>query len=291
MENKLSVSHVSKKFGKKVVLADVSLTFESGKIYGLLGRNGAGKTTLLNIINDNLKANKGEITLNGQEVSQADQLLGRLFLTSEALLLAKVDGMTMTKSLKLMTTFYPEFDVTLAKHLIKVFQIEEKTPLKKLSTGYRSIFSIILGLCVPADFIFLDEPILGLDANHRELFYRELLNTYSQNPRTFVISTHLIEEIASIVEEVKILAQGEIILAEETASLLGRAFSLTGAKESVLAASQALNIIGREEFGNQLTVYVLHPAQDVPEFPPAITRSQLSLQELFIQLTARVEEE
>ena len=76
-----------------------------------------------------------------------------------------------------------------------------------------------MALSVPCEYI-LDEPVLGLDANHRELFYTYLIETYQERPRTFVISTHLIEEIANLLEDIIIIDQGKLIRAESIETIL-----------------------------------------------------------------------
>ena len=83
--------------------------------------------------------------------------------------------------------------------------------VRTLSTGYKSIFKLVLALSVNVPYLFLDEPVLGLDANHREMFYRILLEKYIEEPFTIVISTHLIEEVASVIEHVVILKDGKIV--------------------------------------------------------------------------------
>ncbi|MFN1208801.1 ABC transporter ATP-binding protein, partial [Enterococcus lactis] len=85
---------------------------------------------------------------------------------------------------------YQDYDVDLQEKLVKEFRLDVNQKLNKLSTGYQSIVKIIISLCVPCKFIMLDEPTLGLDARNREIFQSNLIETYSENPRTFVISTH-----------------------------------------------------------------------------------------------------
>ena len=90
-----------------------------------------------------------------------------------------------------------------------MFGLNTKKKVRTLSTGYKSIFKLVLALSVNVPYLFLDEPVLGLDANHREMFYRILLEKYIEEPFTIVISTHLIEEVASVIEHVVILKRRE----------------------------------------------------------------------------------
>lgn len=93
---------------------------------------------------------------------------------------------------------------------------------RKLSTGYRTIAKLIIALCVPCEFVMLDEPVLGLDANNREIFYQELANTFASKPRTFIIASHLIEEIENLVTHVFVLDGGTITLDEDVADLTAK---------------------------------------------------------------------
>src|SRR5699024_9743039 len=108
--------------------------------------------------------------------------------------------------------FYPNFSLDYAQDLGDRFGLNGKKKVKELSTGYSTIFKVILALASNAKFIFFDEPILGLDANHRDLLYREILASYNEKPKTIVLSTHLIDEIADLLEEVIIIDQGRLVL-------------------------------------------------------------------------------
>ena len=287
MGNNLVVEQLSKKFGSKHVLDDISFTLEPEKIYGLLGRNGVGKSTLLNLLNGRLEADHGQILLGDQPVTRQDELLGQLFLAGEPLLLTTLSGLNVKKILNLMCDFYPDFDLSLAEHLLEVFQLAENTKLTDLSTGYHSVLKIVIGLAVPADYIFLDEPLLGLDAANRELFYQELLATYSQRPRTFVLASHLVAELRPIIEEVIILSASNQLFAEGTDSLLSRSLTVTGPRQLVERETAAFEVLDSEHFGTQSRYHLLHPEHQTPVFSAELQVQPLNLQDLFIQLTKK----
>jgi ABC-2 type transport system ATP-binding protein len=151
-----------------------------------------------------------------------------------------------------------------------------------LSTGYTSIFKVILALCVKADYILLDEPVLGLDAGHRELFYKSLLESYTESPRTFIISTHLIEEVSSIIEDVVIIDRGRIIRDCSVEELLQSGYNITGGIEAVDAYCVNHVTIGSDTVGGIKTAAVLGKAENVPV---GLSISPLDLQKLFIRMT------
>lgn len=282
----LEVSHVSKAFGSKRVLSDINLTFEDNKIYGLLGRNGAGKSTLLSIMTNRNFSDSGQIKIDSEDVSDNDSKLGLMYLMSEVNLYA--NGWKLTQIIKDSESLYGGFDHELADRLIREFGLDVNQKFGKLSTGYNSIFKLILALCLPVKFVLLDEPVLGLDANHRELFYSELIQSYADNPRTFIVSTHLIEEVANIISDVIVLDQGRVILNQPVEDVLAKTHSVVGPEKDVDQYTKGLNVIGHDTMGNIRADYVYGDLDD-RVLPDTIQLSNFDLQKLFIFLTNQYE--
>lgn len=278
----IEIKNISKSFGNVKALDNVEVVFESGKIYGLLGRNGAGKSTLLNIISNRLFADEGKVLLDGQDVVENDNALGKMFLMSEVMLYP--EDMKIKDVYKWTKELYGKFDMEYAVKLSEMFKLDTKKKVKALSTGYASIFKLIVALSVDVPYIFLDEPVLGLDANHRELFYKLLLENYENNQRTIVISTHLIEEVSGIIEDVIIIKDGKIIKKQSRDELLGEGYTITGAAKDVDDFTRDKNVIGCDLLGNYKSVYVLGKL-DKNNIPNGLEISKLDLQKLFIQLT------
>lgn len=279
----IKLAHLTKQFSKQTVLDDISLTIEPETIYGLLGRNGAGKSTLFNIITNRLPYTSGEVTIEGQSIDNNDRVLNRIYLMSENNLYQP--RMRVNNIFKLTGQLYQGFDQQLADHLAEQFELNLHTRFNKLSTGYRSIMKLIIALCVDVDYVILDEPTLGLDANHRELFYSALLDSYAQHPRTFVISTHIIEEIANIVERVWVLQNGRITIDETTENMLQKGYAVTGPTEDVANYTAALNVIGHDQLGNLRVDYVYGQLDGNRVIPDTVSISHIDLQKLFINLT------
>ncbi len=205
----IEIKNVSKSYGATLALDNFSVTFAPERIYGLLGRNGAGKTTLLNAITGRIFADGGSITLSGQSVLENDNPLGQIYMMSEQMLYP--EKMKVKDAFRWTKQFYPDFDTEYALDLAERFKLNVNKATKSLSTGYASIFKLITALATNAQYVFLDEPVLGLDANHRDLFYRVLLEKYSEKPFTAVLSTHLVEEISGLVEQVVIIKDGKLL--------------------------------------------------------------------------------
>lgn len=280
--DKLKVTGISKRFGRKQILNDISFELEPAKIYGLLGRNGAGKTTLLNIITDRIFAQSGTVTLGDAPVKGNPAALQQIYLMSEADLVAK--SVKISDLAQVLDANYG-FDFDEARRMLKGFGIDEHAVLAKLSTGLKTAAKLTLALNVRAGYIFLDEPTLGLDANHRELFYQELMKTYEARPRTFVISTHLINEIQQLLEGVIILDDAKIIKDQPVADLLEHAYEISGPVALVDEYTEGLKVLTTRQLGKIKTVTVVEPLPDLRVIPDQVKLAHLDLQHTFTALT------
>lgn len=279
--NGIEIKDISKSFKDTKALTDVDLCLEEGKIYGLLGRNGAGKSTLLNIINNRIFADKGTVVLNGNRMEENEEILSQFFLVNENNLYP--EGMKVKDAFFWAQKFYPDFDMDYARKLCDVFELSLKKKIKNLSTGYQSIFKNIMALSVNVPYVFLDEPVLGLDAYHRDLFYRLLIEKYAEHPFTAVISTHLIEEVTNIVEQVIIIKNGKIIRNESRDAILNSGYCISGRASLVDSYVSGREMIGEDVIGGLKTAYLLGKPDDV--LPDGLELSAMDLQKLFIQLT------
>lgn len=281
----IEIQQLKKRFGQQSVLDGINLTLKPETIYALLGRNGAGKSTLFNIIANRIPQSAGTVTIEGQPISNNDQVLNRLYLMSEVNLYPP--RMRVDEVFKTTAALYQGFDFAFADRMVTEFGLNTKTRFNKLSTGYRSILKLIVALAVDVDYVFLDEPTLGLDANHRELFYSLLMETYAERPRTFVISTHLIEEIANLVEQVLVLQNGQLTVNDTAEHLSQLGLAVTGPVADVQTYTAGLNVIGHEALGKLRVDYIYGELNEQREIPDTVSISHLDLQKLFIYLTSQ----
>lgn len=180
--------------------------------------------------------------------------------------------------------FYKGFDKNEAIRLAHEFKLDINKKVKGLSTGYSSIYKLITALCVDVPYVFLDEPVLGLDANHRDMFYKILLESYAARPRTIVISTHLIEEISAIIEEIVIIKEGARHQSAKREELLQGGYCISGKASDVDAYVQGKEVIGIDALGGLKTAYILGKC-DQSAVGANLEVSKMDLQKLFIQLT------
>ena len=289
MNDKLICNNLIKTYGKKDVLQDVTLELERGKIYGLIGRNGAGKTTLLSILSGQNPATKGEISYNGGPVWEKQEALNHICFSRE---LNPMNGngantMKVKEYLRAASIYMPAWDKQMAKKLIREFELDVNKRINRLSKGMMSMVTIIVALASKADFTLLDEPVAGLDVVTREAFYRILLEEFSESGRTFVISTHIIEEAADVFEEVIILDKGRILLKENTQELLERSRHISGKEEEVDRAVEGRKVYHPEKLGRSKGVTVLlNPGETIPE-NAELSIQPMNLQQVFVAMCGK----
>ena len=181
-------------------------------------------------------------------------------------------------------SYLPHWDKEMAERLVKLFHLEPKQRLIKLSKGMVSMLGAVTALASKADFTFLDEPVSGLDVVAREQFYQLLLEEFTETGRTFVISTHIIEEAADIFEEVIFLHHGKIILKENTQKLLEETVYVSGRAETVDAVIQGKEIYRPKTLGRSKSVLVRLQEGEILHQKEGITIQPVNLQKIFVSL-------
>lgn len=282
----ISIKNVTKIYHNKEVLSHISIDIEQGKIYGLLGRNGAGKTTLLRLMTNRAILDNGEILVDGESIYENDSILSKMYFMEEKNLFP--DSMKIIDIFKWTKEFYESFDMDYAIKLSRIFDLDIKKKVKNLSTGYRSINKIINTLASGAEILIFDEPILGLDASHRELFYKEMLKLYGEGEKTIIISTHIIEEISHLLEKVIIIKKGRVIKHDFVENILNSAYAISGSGEAVDKYIIDKKIISLETLGSYKKATILQEktSKDLEEIKNLeLDISEVELQKLFIYLT------
>lgn len=278
---KIEVKNLTKHYKDVCALNHVSMQFEENKIYGLLGRNGAGKSTLLNIITNRVYADSGEVLIDGEPARENDHALSKIYMMSEKNYYPPKTK--LSKLIQYTKQFYPLFDLEYAGKMAEAFELNLNKTVDSLSTGFQSIYKLVIALSVNVPYILLDEPVLGLDANNRDLFYRMLLEKYTKNPFTIVISTHLIEEVSGVIEDIIIMKKGEVIKNESRDDLLSKGYAISGTTNMIDAYCVGKEVLGQDILGGLKTAYIMGKPQET--IAEGMELSGIDLQKLFIQLT------
>ncbi|PEY28995.1 ABC transporter ATP-binding protein [Bacillus cereus] len=245
----IKTEKLTKQYKKKIAVNELTFSLEENKIYGLLGRNGAGKTTLLHLLTGQIVASEGSVSIFGENVyenSHALQNICFVKVKEESYSSCKVKEI-----FKLCNMFYGNWNEAFAEELAVKFQLDMNQKYHRLSHGMQTIVGIIKGLASRAPITIFDEPTTGLDAAHRDLFYNVLLEDYGDHPRTIILSTHLVEEVAHIVEDVLILKDGQVIVQSAVEDFLQQAHYISGRKDKVDEFMINKHIVQKENFGNK----------------------------------------
>ena len=198
---------VSKKFGDKQVLTDVSFIIEPAKIVGLLGKNGMGKTTIIKLINGLLTPTSGEVLVNGEKVGvESKKIISYL---PERTYLDK--SMKVCEVFKYFSDFYTDFDIERARKLLVDLDLKEDEYLTKMSKGMLEKLQLILVMSRDADLYILDEPLGGVDPATRDYILDTILSNFKEGS-SVLISTHLISDIERILDDVIFIDHGKIVL-------------------------------------------------------------------------------
>ena len=289
MSNGLVCKNLYKNYKKTEVVKGLDLQLEKGKIYGLIGRNGAGKTTLLSLMAGQNPVTSGEITLDGQKVWENQEMMDRICFSRElnATTNFSISELKVKEYLKMASIYMPNWDKEFAEELLKTFELDANKKLNKLSKGMLSMLTITVALASKAEFTFMDEPVAGVDVVMREQFYRILLDEFAESGRTFVISTHIIEEAADVFEEVIMLDKGKILLKENAVELLDRARHVSGVAEAVDKIMEGRETFHSEKLGRSKGVTVLLKQGETLESDTEISVQPMSLQQVFVAMCGK----
>ena len=280
----IEVRNITKRFGSRMALNNLSITLAENKIYGLLGRNGAGKTTLMKLLAGLDLPTDGSILLNGEKPFNNRKVLKDLCLISESDNFKK--RLRIKDVLKMCSLFYPNWDQETADYLLKQFHLESTLKTKGLSKGMESALGIVIGLASQTKVTIFDEPYIGLDASARYKFYDLLLEAYEMYPRTFIISTHLIDEVSNLFEEVIILKNGELLLQKEKDELVQMSLQVSGKKEVVDRFTNGKNVIHQAEIVGVKTVQLFGESFDIQEAKAlGLEAERCNIQQLMVYLT------
>lgn len=209
MSGLIQINNLNKSYGMKHVINDMNLELEGGKIVGLLGPNGSGKSTLIKMLGGVLKANSGEILIDGKPVSVETKkivsyLPERTYLSP---------SMKVKEAIRMFEDFYEDFKRERAEEMLGKLNISVNDTIKALSKGTREKVQLVLVMSRDAKVYLLDEPMGGVDPAARDYILKTILTNYNENA-CVLISTHLISDVEKVLDEVVFIQNGNVILNE-----------------------------------------------------------------------------
>jgi ABC-2 type transport system ATP-binding protein len=210
-ESVVSISNLSRRFGVKTVLDDLSLYVPKGSVFGLVGENGAGKTTLIKHILGILRAQTGTVRVFGIDpVADPVSVLERIGYLSEQ---PDLPGwMRVDELMRYTQAFYPKWDAAYAEEMRRQFGLSPSARIKTLSKGQSAKAGLLAAQAHRPDLLLLDEPSSGLDPVVRKDILEAVIRTVADEGRTVFFSSHLLEEIERVSDFVAMIQRGKLVL-------------------------------------------------------------------------------
>ena len=207
----VEISQVTRRFGAKTALDDVSLSLSRGQVYGLVGANGAGKTTLIRHILGLLRAESGSVRVFGLDpVADPVGVLSRIGYLSEE---NDLPGwMRVDELIRYSRAFYPAWDDQYAEELRATFALDPAAKVKTLSKGQKARAGLLVALAYRPELLVLDEPSSGLDPIVRRDILGAVMRTIADDGRTVLFSSHLLDEVEEVADHVTMINGGRIVL-------------------------------------------------------------------------------
>ncbi len=207
----VEIHQVTRQFGNKTALDNLSLTVPRGGVFGLIGGNGAGKTTLIKHVLGMLKSQLGSVRVFGFDpVQNPVGTLGRIGYLSEDRDLP--NWMRVAELMRYTQAFFPNWDEAYAEELRQAFDLDSNAKIKNLSRGQRARAGLLVALAHRPELLVLDEPSSGLDPVVRRDILGAIIRTIADEGRTVLFSSHLLDEVERVADRVAIIHQGRIIL-------------------------------------------------------------------------------
>jgi ABC-2 type transport system ATP-binding protein len=256
--NVIECEGITKKQGRLKALDELSFTIKENTITGLIGRNGAGKTTLLKILAGFWQETNGTVKVFDERPFNNLLVSANAIYVDDQMQFS--NRLTLSDILHEAGRFYGNWDAELARRLFNYFSFHPKQVHMHLSKGKKSTFNMIIGLASRCALTMFDEPTTGMDASVRSDFYRALLKDYLAYPRTIIISSHHLEEIEDLLEDVLLIDQGRKYLHLPMDELKEYALGLTGRTEMVIQWTANHEVIHTRQIGNDLTYSVVKNA-------------------------------
>ena len=204
---RIEIENLTKEFGTLTALDNVVLELEKGQIVGLLGPNGSGKTTLIKIMNGLLTPTAGAVSINGIKPGIETKKIVAYLPDRNSL----PEYMTTRQLLELYQDFFDDFNIVKAETMISELGIDMSQQMKRMSKGTKEKLQLCLVMAREAEVYLLDEPIGGVDPATRDYILRTIISNYNEDA-VVIISTHLISDIESVLDDVIFLKEGKVVL-------------------------------------------------------------------------------
>ena len=204
----IEIEKLSKKYFRTRALNEISLQVEEGRVVGVLGENGSGKSTLFKILAGVARPSFGEVYIMGQKVGVETRRVTSYLPEINPF----YEWMTVAEQLVFLSQFYPEWDDGKTSELLRLMELDPGAKIGELSRGQQARLKVVAAFSWPSRLVLMDEPLGGIDPPSRRRIVSALFDEYRVGEQTVLISTHLINEIEEVIEDVIFLRDGEVTL-------------------------------------------------------------------------------
>ena len=231
MMNIAEVKNLTKYYGKLKALDEVTLSIPQGRIIGLLGKNGAGKSTFMRCLLGFLK-HQGEITILGETIKSHKETIHEhiAFIPDVSSL---DDRLTVRQTIDYVASLNQSWNNEKAQSLLSSSDLPLDQKVANLSKGMKTKLYLLITLSLDVKILLLDEPTLGLDIVFRKEFFNTILGEFYDESKTIIISTHQVEEVEQILQDIIFIDEGKIILNEDISELKKRLSVYTVSSDNV----------------------------------------------------------
>jgi len=284
----IKTKNLVKQYKDVTALNNVNISISENKIIGLIGKNGAGKTTFLKTCAGRIRPTDGDIKIFDSNVFDNLDVMAKMVFVDEE---SKFNSNYKIKEImNVANLYYNSWNDELASKLIKHFGLNPEKKYKKLSRGMKTQVNVIVGLCSRMPLTILDEPTLGLDAAFRKDFYHILLNEFINYPRTIIISSHLLNEIDMLLEEIILINDGEVLMHKSMEEFKDYSIMLSGDTSFLKNYTENIEVINVDNF-IKTSEYVIKNNLSKDDYSVLkknnIEVKSVSPQDLFIFLTSK----
>jgi ABC-2 type transport system ATP-binding protein len=272
IEFPIMLKNLTRRFGKSIVVNDLSLNIPRGTTVGFVGLNGAGKTTTIRMIVGLLKPNSGQITVAGCSIpAERDVVKPHIGYVPDRPNV--YSWMRVQQAIDFARSFYVNWNKQRCDELVKLFDLDPSKRAKNLSKGQAAKLSLLLALCHEPKVLILDEPTSGFDPLVREEFLEGVLAVTSERQQTVLFSSHTLADVERLADSVAILHEGRLVLHSPVDSLLDHTKRIRAVLEDESSARQTPpGLLFHTVRGREWTLTVEKFSPDQVEFVRAHNR-------------------
>ena len=282
----IQVKGLCKSFDDFAALSDLNVHVEKGSIYGLIGVNGSGKTTLIKHLTGVLRADAGEITMDGEEVVENIHIKSKLGYIPDDLYF--FNSYNIRDMARFYSKIYPNWNKERYENMLREFALSPTRKISKFSKGMQKQAAFILTMSTMPEYLILDEPIDGLDPLIRKKVWNYVVTDVADRQMTVLVSSHNLREMEGICDYIGILSAGKMVIERDLEELKTDIHKVQLAfKDGKEHRFNELNILHREKRGSVELLIIKDTKEMVEaiiekENPSVFDMLPLSLEEIFI---------